>query len=174
MMFQRSSESVDDQNYQYRIRFEIVTNSQDQFRVIDKGLRDPSIDKWTNLSDMNLKLSMTGSGRSGSLLFKNDTVPELFSVAAGIHNYNPWCDILTDLPDEAKANGITHSYYQSRSGKLWDNLKEYEMTSSRGTFISLVISESWDGSFIAKVTIRKETSVASLDLNRVHDPLDSF
>ena len=164
-MFQRSSESVDDQNYQYRIRFEMVNHSQDQFRVIDKGLCQPSNDKWTNLSDMNLKLSMTGSGSSGSLLFKNDTVPELFSVAAGIHNYHPWCDILTDLPDEAKANGITRSYYQSRSGRLWDNLKTYEKKSAQGTFISLVISESWDGSFIAKVTIRKETSVAGLDHN---------
>jgi hypothetical protein len=142
--------------------------------VIDKALRDPSIDKWTELSDMNIKLSMTGSGRSGSLLFKNDTVPELFSVAAGIHNYNPWCDILTDLPDEAKANGITLSYYQSRSGRLWDNLKTYETTSSQGTLISLVISKSWDGTFVAKVTIRGATSVAGLDHNRVQDSFDSF
>ena len=131
--------------------------------MIDKALRDPSIDKWTVLSDMNLKLSMTGSGRSGSILLKNDTVPEFFSVAAGIHNYHPWCDILTDLPDEANSNGITQSYYQSRSGRLWDNLKAYETTSSQGTSISLVISESWDGTFVAKVAIRKETSIAGLE-----------
>jgi hypothetical protein len=152
----------------------MVINSQDQFRVIDKALRDPSIDKWTDLSDMNLKLSMTGSGRSGSILFKNDTVPELFSVAAGIHNYHPWCDIIIDLPDEARASGITLSYYQSRSGKLWENLKKYETTSSQGTFISLVISESLDGSYVAKVTIRKEIYVTGLDHSRVSDLLDSF
>jgi Fungal fruit body lectin len=123
---------------------------------------------------MNLKLCMTGSGRSGSILLKNDTVPEFVSVAAGIHNYKPWCDILTDLPDGANSSGITLSYYQSRSGRLWDNLTTYERASSQGTFISLVISESWDGTFIAKVTIHKETFVAGLDHNRVHDSFHSF
>ena len=169
---QHSSQSVDDQHYDYHIRFEIVTDSQDQFRVIDKVLRDPSIDKWTNLSDMNFKLSMTGSGKSGSLLFKNDTVAELFSVTAGIHNYRPWCGIATDLPDEATARGITQSYYgpQARS---WDHDK-YELTSLKGTFISVDISQSWDGTFITKVTIRKATSVAILDHNRVHNSLDPF
>ena len=143
--------------------------------MIDKGLCDPNTtDQWTVLSDMNLKLSMAGSGSSGSILLKNDTVPEFFSVAAGIHNYKPWCDILTDLPDEANSNGITQSYYQSRSGRLWDNLKAYETTSSQGTSISLVISESWDGTFVAKVTIRKGTSVTGLDHNLVRCSLDSF
>ena len=129
--------------------------------MIDKGLSDPSIDKWTNLSDMNLKLTMANSGSSGSLLFKNDTVPELFSVVAGIHSYNPWCNIITDLPVEAKANGITLTYYQSWGTKLRENRKKYETTSSQGTLISLVISDSWDESFNVKVTPQKNICCSS-------------
>lgn len=171
MTFQHSSQSIDDQQYPYRMLFEIVNESGDQFRVIAKALHDPIIDKWTNLSGMALKLNMTGSGRSGSILLKNDTVPELFSITAGIHDFYPWCDILPNLPDEASADRINQSYHQSQFERNWSNACK---RTSKGTSISISSSELRDGTFVAKVTLCKETPIADLDDNQVCDSLDLF
>src|ERR1700733_9350741 len=130
--FQRSSQSIDDRQYPYRILFQIVNESQDQFHVIAKALRDPIIDKWTNLSGMDLKLDLSSGGRSGSLLLKNDTVPELFSVTAGIHNnLDPWCDVLVGLREEANADVINRTYYQPWLKRSQDASKR----TSQGTSI---------------------------------------
>lgn len=138
--------------------FKIVNEGENQFYVVDKALRDPTIDKWSNPPGMELGLNMTGSGRSGSILLKNDTVPEFFSVTAGIHNsLDPWCDILPNLPAGASADGINRSYYQSRLEQKRTVCKR----TSQGTSISLAISELRYGTFIAKVTIRRETSAAA-------------
>ena len=170
--YHNSSQSVNDQQYPYRILFQFVNESRDQFRVIDKALRDSIIDKWTNLTGMDLKLDMSSSGRSGSLLLKNDTVPELFSVTAGIHNnLDPWCDVLIHLPDEANADGINQLYYQSRLEQSRDACKR----TSQGTSISIVTSDlSGDGTIVAKATIRKETPVAGHIDNEARDSLDSM
>jgi Fungal fruit body lectin len=171
MIFQHSSQFVDVQQYPYRIQLNVVNQTQDQFRVIDKALRDPAIDKWTNLSGMDLQLNMTGSGRSGSILLKNDTVHELFSVTVGVHNYHRWSSIVTDLPDAANAGGINQAYYPAQHEWDYDTFKR---KSSRGTLISVDISISWDGTNVAKITICKETSGAGLDNSRVCGSLNSF
>ena len=152
--------------------FQFVNERQDQFRVIDKAVRSPTVDRWMNLSDMDLKLSMTSGGRSGSILLKNDTVPGLFSVTAGIHSsLEPWCDILIDLPDEANANGINRLYYQSRLERSRDACKR----TSKGTSVSIASSDlSGDGTYIAKATIRKESPMTSLVKNRVRHSLHSL
>ena len=141
-------------SYTYRIRFEVTTRAQDSFSIVDKGLREPESDGWQHLPDDHVQLNMDHSGTSGSLIFQGASTRERFSIAAGVHNYNPWCDILTDLPPEACANVITRSYYEARSGRLWDNFKEYNITSSIGTKVSIAIAMAWDGTFVAKVEIR--------------------
>lgn len=70
-----------------------------------------------------------------------------------MHNYRPWCDILTDLPEEAKANTITSSYYGARSGRLWDNFDKFETISNKGTKLSMAITMAWDGSYDVKVSV---------------------
>ncbi|KAK7688527.1 hypothetical protein QCA50_008065 [Cerrena zonata] len=154
---QHKSQSPE-QPYPYRMRFEVSTFAQETYRIDDKGLRDSSIDEWQELPNGSVQLCMDHSGTSGSLIFQGSSSGERFSVAAGIHNYNPWCDILTDLPPEAYADAITVSYYGPRSGRLWDNFKEYSIQSSKGTQLSIVISMAWDGTFVAKVTIASDSS----------------
>ncbi|KAK7688526.1 hypothetical protein QCA50_008064 [Cerrena zonata] len=140
--------------YQYRMRFQFDAINGEAFRAIDKGLcLNSTYDKWEDLSDSSFLLYLHHSGTSGSLLLLNDKTGERFSVAAGMHNYRPWCDILTDLPEEANSDTITSSYYGSRSGRLWDNFDKFETTSNMGTKLSMAITMAWDGSYDVKVAI---------------------
>ncbi|KAI9460335.1 Cytolysin/lectin [Russula earlei] len=114
------------------------------------------------MSHTDFKLKMGGSGTSGSLLLSSSKSSESFSVAAGIHNYSPWCDILVDVPANAVSQLITDSYYQSRSGRLWATSVKEEKTSARGTIVSLTISDlQWDGDRIATVLIRSGGQIST-------------
>ncbi|KAI9460334.1 Cytolysin/lectin [Russula earlei] len=97
---------------------------------------------------------MSHSGKSATLLFEDGSSLERFSIAVGMHNYNPWCDIITDLPAEVKLSILNKTYYESRSGRLWANSTREEKVSSRGTKVLLNISDlQWDGSYMVTITI---------------------
>ncbi|KAG2341599.1 hypothetical protein BDR05DRAFT_965313 [Suillus weaverae] len=53
---------------------------------------------------------MGGSGTSGALRFKNGAGEE-FLVTLGIHNYNAWCDVVTDLAPGDTGLKIHTEYY---------------------------------------------------------------
>lgn len=119
------------QQYMYGIQFQSHDESAEDLSVVDKDFVESSVNKWTKLSDTTLQLSMDNNGSSGSLLFKGKTTGDIFSVTAGIHNYHPWCDILTDLEEGARATRITQSYYRVLNGRLWDNLLNCKKTCQR-------------------------------------------
>ncbi|KAI9462626.1 hypothetical protein F5148DRAFT_1286402 [Russula earlei] len=139
----------------------IADETGQDFRVIDRAVKGTS-DIWEKTSLTTFKLKMRGSGTSGSLLLSNNNSSELFSVAAGMHNDNPWGDIVVDVPGYAVSQLITDSYYESRSGRLSANSKKEERTSSRGTTIFLTISDlQWDGERIATVLIRDRGQIST-------------
>ncbi|KAI9462631.1 fungal fruit body lectin-domain-containing protein [Russula earlei] len=148
-------------HYAYRIQFRIVDETGQDFRIIDRAVKGTS-DIWEVTSLTTSKLKMRGNGTSGSLLLSNSKSFESFSVAAGMHNDKPWCDIVVDVPGNAVSQLITNSYYESRSGRLSANSEKEERTSSRGTIISLTISDlQWDGERIATVLIRNRSHIST-------------
>ncbi|KAI9462628.1 fungal fruit body lectin-domain-containing protein [Russula earlei] len=148
-------------HYTYCIQFRIADETGQDFRVIDHAVKGTS-DIWEVTSLTTFKLKMRGGGTSGSLLLSNSKSSELFSVAAGMHNDKPWCDIVVDVPDNALAQLITNSYYESRPGRFSANSDKNETTSSRGTIISLTISDlQWDGERIATVLIRNRGQIST-------------
>ena len=148
-----STSPTDDNSHQYCMKFEFDTKDENSFHVVDRGLYDSVHDIWKNISSTSPLLCLHQAGASGSLVLLNDKTNERLSVAAGIYDEKVWSDILTDLPQEATADGITKSYYGPRRGRLSDSANRVETTSSLGTCISLVVSMMWDGSYAVKVTI---------------------
>ncbi|KAI9462632.1 hypothetical protein F5148DRAFT_218669 [Russula earlei] len=141
-------------DYAYRILFHVVDKMTDRFYVAAKNLLDPDDDLWETFSPTQLRLCMTDSERSGTLLFEDRSYSERFSIAAGIHNGKPWCDIITDLPAKAKLPVINKTYYQSRGESLLANSTRARKVSLRGTVVLLKISGlEWDGGYTATVTI---------------------
>ena len=59
-----------------------------------------------------MRLSMGGSGTSGSIIFQKKAGRERFAVTLGVHNYAPWTDIATHIGDETPQE-IRDSYYGS-------------------------------------------------------------
>ncbi|KAI9462630.1 Cytolysin/lectin, partial [Russula earlei] len=92
-----------------------MDNTTHGFRVAAKNLLDPDKDVWETFSPVH-RLCMTDSGTSGTLLFEDHSSLKRFSIAVGIHDRKPWCDVITNLPANAKLSIINETYYQSRGG----------------------------------------------------------
>jgi hypothetical protein len=58
-------------------------------------------------------LKMGGSGTCGSIRFVSDT-DENFIATLGVHNYKPWCDIVTNLSPDQTGVIITPQYYSDQ------------------------------------------------------------
>ncbi|KAI9462627.1 hypothetical protein F5148DRAFT_968028, partial [Russula earlei] len=95
----------------YRIQFRVVDTTTEGFYIAAKNLLNPEDDLWETFSPTQLRLCVTDSERSGTLLFEDRSNSERFSIAAGIHNGKPWCDIITNLPAKAKLPVINKTYY---------------------------------------------------------------
>ena len=81
-------------------------------------------------------LTMENSGTCGSLRFVADN-GENFIVTLGVHNYQPWGDIVTKLDSAQTGVHITPEYYekqyagtenQERCDVRWKTLSSYEVT----------------------------------------------
>ncbi|KAI9452021.1 hypothetical protein F5148DRAFT_1152321 [Russula earlei] len=154
----RRSPQPEPVHFASRIQFKIVDETGQDFHVIDHAVKGTS-DIWEVTSLTTLKLKIRESGTSGSLLLSNGKSSESFSVVAGMHDDNPWCDIVVDVPGNAVSRLITDSYHESRSGRLSANS---EKTSSRGTIISLTISDlQSNDERIATVLIRKGGQIST-------------
>jgi hypothetical protein len=57
-----------------------------------------------------MRLSMSGSGTSGCIMFQSKTSSERFAVTLGVHNWAPWADIATNFGDETPQE-IRDSFY---------------------------------------------------------------
>lgn len=72
-------------------------------------------DLWMIEKDV-IRLSMSGSGTSGCIMFQKKTSRERFAVTLGVHNYAPWADIATNFRDETPQE-IRDSFYGGGNGK---------------------------------------------------------
>ena len=64
-----------------------------------------------------LCLSMGGSGTSGCIVLKDKTNGEKVAVTFGVHNWQPWIDLVTDF--EETAQEIRDSYYGEGKRDVW-------------------------------------------------------
>ena len=80
-------------------------------------------------------LKMGGSGTCGSLRFVSDT-DENFIATLGVHNYKPWCDIVTNLTPDQTGVIITPQYYSSqhldRERQREKQLTAYSVKNAKG------------------------------------------
>ncbi|PPQ79431.1 hypothetical protein CVT25_002701 [Psilocybe cyanescens] len=69
------------------------------------------------------RLTLPGSGSSGGFLVESQSGPyERFVVMLGVHNYNVWCDIVTNISPSDKLETVAKSYYIDDGGTmLWEN-----------------------------------------------------
>jgi len=95
-------------------------------------------DFWSSEGEVRF-LSMSGSGTSGILMFRNRTTEENFAVMLGVHNYVVWTDVVTDFGSET-AQAIRESYYGGRRGNaLWLNRANMKESLKRGRSVSVSI-----------------------------------
>lgn len=80
-------------------------------------------------------LKMGGSGTCGSLRFVSDT-DENFIATLGVHNYKPWCDIVTNLTPDQTGVIITPQYYSNqhpdRERQREKQLTAYSVKNAKG------------------------------------------
>ncbi|KAJ8126000.1 hypothetical protein O1611_g7638 [Lasiodiplodia mahajangana] len=70
----------------------------------------PTGGAWAD-SDGVLTLTMGGSGTSGMLRFQSENGEERFTVAIGVHNWNPWVHILPDVATNETTIVLLPEYY---------------------------------------------------------------
>ena len=85
-------------------------------------------------------LKMGGSGTCGSLRFVSDT-DENFIATLGVHNYKPWCDIVTNLSPDQTGVIITPQYYSNqhldRERQREKQLTAYSVKNAKGHQFSI-------------------------------------
>ncbi|KAI2619600.1 fungal fruit body lectin [Hypoxylon sp. NC1633] len=73
---------------------------------------------------------MNDSGRSGALLLQSSRGERVF-VAVGVHNWVPWCDIVTSISPADSAGKVLAMYYGNggKSYMRWKTLSEHNVRS---------------------------------------------
>lgn len=117
----------------YTIAVQIYQTNTDAFFRIAEKTTYPGC-SWEQVEGVE-KLSIKGSGTSGSLRFVADT-GENFVLTLGVHNYKPWGDIVTKVPKGQTAASLNLEYYETeyqgtnnpeRVGIRWKTLDWYEV-----------------------------------------------
>ena len=103
----------------------------------------PRLESMDNIKwDMSKEIRITfpGSGHSVTLVFK-DNSGQIIAVNLGVHNYNVWCDLATDIQhDDVKA--IAKEYWDgARSGRRWDNMDRVVGSLPGGKSVSLAVKK---------------------------------
>jgi hypothetical protein len=146
---------------------ETVTSYSISVRTIDTTTGDPGftiVEKtvwyyanggtWSN-TDSIQTLHMNGSGTSGALRLKNGA-GEQFLVLLGVHNYQRWCDIVTDLEPGDTGMKIQPDYYSKtnpRYDMLWKQLDQIKKKSDKGTTVDVKYVEAEGNSLVVHLTI---------------------
>ena len=88
------------------------TNPDAFFKIVEKTVwQYANGGTWSEVNDTQV-LTMGGSGTCGSLRFVADT-GENFIVTLGVHNYERWGDIVTNLANDQTGVIINPQYYNS-------------------------------------------------------------
>ncbi|GLB42678.1 hypothetical protein LshimejAT787_1201270 [Lyophyllum shimeji] len=92
------------------------------------------------LDDHIFVLTMGGSGTSGMMRFLDTATGEVFAVLVGVHNWKPWCDVVTDLTTKDTCMEIHPSYYAGGKRSGIALVESMEKVSAAGKKISLKIT----------------------------------
>lgn len=122
----------------YKISVRVYqTNPNAFFNIVEKTVFTDG--NWSELNGEHV-LTMGGSGTSGTLRFASDT-GENFIVALGVHNYQRWGDIVTNLTNRQTGVVINPEYYSDnhkyRTDQRWKVLSSYSVNNSRGRKFSI-------------------------------------
>jgi len=91
------------------------------------------------LEDHIFVLTMGSSGTSGMMRFLDTATGEVFAILVGVHNYKPWCDIVTDLTTKDTCMEIQPTYYAGGKRSGITLVESMNKTSASGKKISLAI-----------------------------------
>jgi len=107
---------------------------------------------WSD-TDSIQTLIMGGSGTSGALRFKNGA-GEQFLVLLGVHNYKPWCGMVTDLAPGDTCMKIQPEYYGNGSAnKSWVQVDHMEKRSAKGTKVQVKFVQAEGHALVVHITI---------------------
>lgn len=92
---------------------------------------------WSQMDGM-LVLSLHSNGPSGVVRFLS-TKGERIALAVGVHNYQRWCDIVTNLNPDETALKVNCEYYNDgfRSFAREKQSVEHSATSNAGTKVQI-------------------------------------
>ncbi|KAG9010287.1 hypothetical protein FRB94_010637 [Tulasnella sp. JGI-2019a] len=106
------------------------------------------------LSYHNWKLTMGGSGTSGALLCRNPMTGDSCCFVLGVHNYKPWCNVVTDLSSSDDATSILSSFYGSGArNQGWVQVQEDKKTTSKGASVQVRFTIADGNSLAADIII---------------------
>ncbi|GFF48748.1 boletus edulis lectin [Aspergillus lentulus] len=119
----------------YTIRLRVENSTSDTLTVVEKTCWYYANGcTWTEQDGQHV-LFMGGSGTSGMLRFKSSS-GDLFTVALGMHNYNPWRGLLVDLREDDTALKLHPEYY---NGGKFSHLPEgvYSLETTHGAKVAV-------------------------------------
>ncbi|KAF8962721.1 fungal fruit body lectin [Flammula alnicola] len=117
----------------YKITLRIYqTNPNAYFRVVEQTVYKGT---WTE-ADGERKLSLNNSGVCGTIRLVADN-GENFLVAIGIHDFQRWCDIVTNLGEDDTGLNINPQYCGARSGIREKKLSSYSISNVKGRKFSI-------------------------------------
>ncbi|PPQ78709.1 hypothetical protein CVT26_005557 [Gymnopilus dilepis] len=107
-------------NYQFLVK--TIPNAQSDGFAATQFCKAQNWSQITSSGTTQHRLTLAGSGISGGILFESQSGQyERFVVMLGVHNYNIWCDIVTDIPQSATLETVASSYYEHDGTMLWEN-----------------------------------------------------
>jgi hypothetical protein len=126
------------------------------------------IDRWEGRGE-DMELVLQYSGR-GALMFRN-AGGNLFAVMIGMHNYNTWCDIRTDVVEQTVEDVLAS--YSKDATMVWNNLDRVTRSLSAENSVSLAIKRgriSNQKRLLAEITVhRKDPTRPDRDQNPSQD-----
>ncbi|KAG2125559.1 lectin [Suillus cothurnatus] len=139
--------------YTITVRTIDTTASDPGFTIVEKTVwHYANGGRWSNTGSIET-LIMGGSGTSGALRFRNGAGEE-FLVTLGVHNYNVWCDAVTDLEPGDTGLKIHAQYYIAGPRKDdWIQLAEVRKTSKQGTTVNVKFVTQEGNNLVVHITI---------------------
>ncbi|KAF9814974.1 hypothetical protein IEO21_04824 [Rhodonia placenta] len=138
----------------YNITVHTTNNSGVGFSIVEKTLWNKGI--WSSRDGVQL-LSLSESGASGMLRYRNNGTGESFIVALGIHQRTRWCDVIMGLDPKDTATPRHALYYEL--GKAENQTKRQLHTAviteptATGRQVTVQYGSDPDNSYNVNVTI---------------------
>ncbi|KAK3952823.1 putative lectin [Pseudoneurospora amorphoporcata] len=119
----------------YTLHLRLINDTSDPLTLVEQTSWWGKNTIWSQTPSTGVYvLSMANSGSSGMLRFQTSK-GDFFAIAAGVHNYKRWCDVLVDTGDEEPLTKLHPKYYDDKDPKyqaLWAQASEVEAESKSG------------------------------------------